>query len=219
MKSAIRPRAAADRFFFRLLLANAFLLCFFPSLRAQSSSAKKEAAQAQFDRAEKLRATLESKPAAERPLSDYKQVVSSYRRVLMITPHAVQVPAALTAVAELNIEMGRRFGTKYFQAAVDAYQFLLHQYPASKNREDALLAVARLQKDDLGQPDLAAKSYEEFLKLHAKSPHRREAQEALAELAMSRPAPPQEQAIAQPAAAGRTNTQQSDDADPPSPGG
>src|SRR5713226_2287963 len=170
MKSAIRPRAAADRFFLRLLLANAFLLCFFPSLRAPSSSAKKEAAQAQFDRAEKLRAALESKPAAERPLSDYKQAVSSYRRVYLITPHAAQVPAALTAIAEMNIEMGQRFGSKYFQAAVDAYQFLLHQYPASKNREDALLAIAKIQKDDLGQPDLAAKSYEEFLKLHPKSP-------------------------------------------------
>src|SRR5260370_36783533 len=118
MNSAIRPRAAADRFFFPLLLATAFLLCFFPSLRAQSSSAKKEAAQAQFDRAEKLRAVLESKPAGERSLSDYKQVVSSYRRVYLITPHAAQVPAALTAIPELNIEIGQRSRTKYFQAAV-----------------------------------------------------------------------------------------------------
>jgi len=213
MKSAIRPRAAADRFFFRLLLANAFLLFFFPSLRAQSASAKKEAAQAQYDRAEKLRAALESKPAGERPLSDYKQVVSSYRRVYLITPHAAQVPAALTAIAELNTEMGQRFGTKYFQAAVDAYQFLLHQYPASKNREDALLAIARIQKDDLGQPDLAAKSYEEFLKLHPKSPHRREALEALAEIAISRPAPGPEQAAAQPAAAGRPGNSKNDSED------
>jgi N-acetylmuramoyl-L-alanine amidase len=193
MKSAIRPRAAADRRVLRLLLASALLFCFSPSLRAESTSTKKEAAQAQFDRAEKMRAALESKPTGERSLNDYKQTVSTYRRVYMITPHAAQVPAALTAIAELNIEMGRRFGTKYFQAAVDSYQFLLHQYPASKNREEVLLAVAKIQKDDLGQPDLAAKSYEEFLKLHRKSPHRREAQEALAELAMSRPVPPPQQ--------------------------
>ncbi|HEX9224462.1 MAG TPA: N-acetylmuramoyl-L-alanine amidase [Candidatus Acidoferrales bacterium] len=212
MKSAIRPRAAADRFFLRLLLANAFLLCVFPSVRAQSS-AKKEAAQAQYDRAEKLRAALESKPAGERPLSDYKQAVSSYRRVYLITPHAAQVPAALTAIAELNIEMGQRFGSKYFQAAVDAYQFLLHQYPASKNREDALLAIASIQKDDLGQPDLAAKSYEEFLKLHPKSPHRREALEGLAEIAISRPAPGPEQPAAQPAAAGRPGNSKNDGED------
>jgi len=212
MKSAIRPRAAADRFFLRLLLANAFLLCVFPSVRAQSS-AKKEAAQAQYDRAEKLRAALESKPAGERPLSDYKQAVSSYRRVYLITPHAAQVPAALTAIAELNIEMGQRFGSKYFQAAVDAYQFLLHQYPASKNREDALLAIAKIQKDDLGQPDLAAKSYEEFLKLHPKSPHRREALEGLAEIAISRPAPGPEQSAAQPAAAGRPGNSKNDGED------
>ncbi len=212
MKSAIRPRAAADRFFLRLLLANAFLLCVFPSVRAQSS-AKKEAAQAQYDRAEKLRAALESKPAGERPLSDYKQAVSSYRRVYLITPHAAQVPAALTAIAELNIEMGQRFGSKYFQATVDAYQFLLHQYPASKNREDALLAIAKIQKDDLGQPDLAAKSYEEFLKLHPKSPHRREALEGLAEIAISRPAPGPEQSAAQPAAAGRPGNSKNDGED------
>src|SRR5229473_152190 len=68
-------------------------------------SNRRQAAATQFTHAEDLRAGLNSKPAEKRKLSEYKQVVSSYRRVYLITPHAAEVPDALLAVAELYSEM------------------------------------------------------------------------------------------------------------------
>ena len=157
-----------------------------PVLAAGTASVKRQAAEAQFARAEEQRAILNSKTANKRALAEYKQVVSSYRRVYLITPHAVEVPEALLAVAELYTEMGDRFGRSYYQSAVDSYQFLVHEYPKSKYCRDSALRMAHLQKEELGDTSLATKSYEDFLKKYPRSEHRREVEEALAELALLR---------------------------------
>jgi N-acetylmuramoyl-L-alanine amidase len=149
-----------------------------------STSAKRQAASAQFARAEDQRAALNSRPAGKRTLADYKQVVTTYKRVYLITPHAPEVPEALLAVAELYTEMGDQFGRSYYQSAVDSYRFLLHDYPASRHGQDALLRIAQLEKDELDDPAAAVKAYDEFLKRYPHSPHKKEAQEAHAELAV-----------------------------------
>lgn len=149
-----------------------------------NTSGKRLAASAQFARAEEQRAALNEKAAGKRSLAEYKQVVSTYRRVYLITPHAPEVPESLAAVAELYVEMGDRFGRSYYQSAVDSYRFLIHEYPASKFGQDAMLKVAELEKDQLGDPRAASKIYDEFLKKYPRSPRRREAQEARAEVAL-----------------------------------
>jgi N-acetylmuramoyl-L-alanine amidase len=141
-------------------------------------------AAAQFERAEQLRSALNLKPMAKRTLADYRQVVSSYRRVYLITPRANEVPDALVAIARLNAEMGERFGRTYYQAAVDAYRFLLHEYPASHFGPEAMLDCAKLQRDQLGDNSSATQTYQEFLKRYPKSTRKREAQEGVAELAL-----------------------------------
>src|SRR2546421_6358915 len=151
---------------------------------AATASVKRQSAAAQFGRAEEQRAALNSKPVEKRTLADYKQVVLVYRRVAMITPRAPEVPDSLLAVAELYTEMGDRFGRSYYQSAVDTYQFLIREYPASKYCQDAMLRAAKLQRDQLGDSALAKKAYEDFLKRYPRSPRIREAQEALAELAL-----------------------------------
>src|SRR6266853_2921354 len=149
-----------------------------------TASVKRQSASAQFARAEEQRAALNSKPTEKRTLADYKQVVTGYRRVAMITPRAPEVPDSLLAVAELYSEMGDRFGRSYYQSAADSYQFLVHEYPTSKYCQDATLRTAKLQRDQLGDTALAKKTYEDFLKRYPRSPRKREAQEALAELAL-----------------------------------
>src|SRR5277367_4070441 len=149
-----------------------------------SSAVKREAAGAQFARAEEQRANLNGKPAEKRTLAEYKQVVASYRRVYLITPRASEVADSLLSVAELYTEMGDRFGRSYYQSAVDSYQFLVHEYPGSKYSQDALLRIGKLQRDQLGDSALATQTYEEFLKKYPHSPRKREAQEELAELAL-----------------------------------
>src|SRR6266436_3117532 len=173
-----------------LVLAMAFF-CAQTSLAGEGSEAsnnadRRAAASAQFARAEDLRAELNSKPIEKRVLSDYKQVVSSYRRVYLITPHANEVPDALLAVAELYSEMGDRFGRSYYQVAVDTYKFLVHDYPTSHYGQDAMLRMAKLQKDQLGDAAGASKTFEEFLKKYPRSGRKREVQESLAEIALLR---------------------------------
>jgi N-acetylmuramoyl-L-alanine amidase len=143
-------------------------LCALPSLAGEGSgtantNVKRQAASAQFARAEELRAALNEKAANKRSLAEYKQVVSTYHRVYLITPHAPEVPESLAAVGELYVEMGERFGRSYYQSAVDSYRFLIHEYPTSKFGQDAMLKVAELEKDQLGDPRAASKLYDEFL--------------------------------------------------------
>jgi N-acetylmuramoyl-L-alanine amidase len=147
---------------------------------------RRQAASTQFARAEDARAELNRKPVEKRTLSEYKQVVSTYRRVYLITPHAAEVPDALLAVAELYSEMGDKFGRSYYQLSADSYKFLLHEYPTSHYGQDAMLRMARLQKEQLGDAPGAAKTFEEFLKKYPRSAKKREAQEALAEIALLR---------------------------------
>jgi N-acetylmuramoyl-L-alanine amidase len=155
---------------------------------ATNSSVKLQAASSQFTRAEELRALLNSKAADQRTLSEYKKVVTGYQRVYMITPHAAEVPDALVAVAELNTEMGDRFGRSYYQTAADTYCYLIRDYPASKHVQDAMLLLAKLQKDQLGDLAAATKTYQDFTKKYPRSTHKREVQEALAELALRKSA-------------------------------
>ena len=166
-----------------LILATAALVSAEAAATA-TASVKRQSASAQFARAEEQRAALNSKPTEKRTLADYKQVVTGYRRVAMITPRAPEVPDSLLAVAELYSEMGDRFGRSYYQSAADSYQFLVHEYPTSKYCQDAMLRMAKLQREQLGDSALSKKTYEDFLKRYPRSPRKREAQEALAELAL-----------------------------------
>src|SRR5580704_1115037 len=152
---------------------------------AKTADSRRAAATAQFDRAEEQRSALNEKPANKRTLAEYKNVVTTYRRVFLITPRAPEVPESLSAVGPLYTEMGDRFGRSYYQSAVDSYRFLMREYPASKLSQDAMLKVAALEKDQLGDPKSAAKIYDDFLKKYPKSARRREAQEARAELALT----------------------------------
>src|SRR5258707_11611688 len=149
-----------------------------------TAAAKRQSASTQYARAEEQRAALNSRPSEKRTLSDYKLVVSGYRRVAVITPRAPEVPDSLLAVAEVYAEMGDRFGRSYYQSAADSYQFLVREYPKSKFCQDAILRIAKLQADRLGDAEQAKKTYEDFLKRYPRSPRKREAQESLAELAL-----------------------------------
>jgi N-acetylmuramoyl-L-alanine amidase len=185
MKTFDRPNRLIHGSASRLALAAALSVCLaVPAAAQRAPRERRESAQAQFARAEEQRAALDAKATVDRNLSDYKQVVVAYRRVYLITPHAPEVPQALFTVAQLYEEMGGKFGGKYFQSAVDAYQFLIHEYPQNHNCPEAILRVAKIQKDELGQPDLAAKTYEEYLRLYPRSPRRREILETLAGLAL-----------------------------------
>ncbi|MGA2810641.1 MAG: N-acetylmuramoyl-L-alanine amidase [Candidatus Acidiferrum sp.] len=149
-----------------------------------ATAVKRQAASSQYARAEEQRAALSSKPAEKRTLSEYKQAVAAYHRVTLITPRAPEVPDSLLSIAELYTEMGDRFGRSYYQSAVDTYGFLAREYPTSKFCQDAWLRAGKLQKNQLGDTAAATETYAEFVKRYPRSARRREAQEALAEIAL-----------------------------------
>jgi N-acetylmuramoyl-L-alanine amidase len=188
MTRATQPRpwiAARD---FRLVFA-IFLQLFWAVIfgmprptRAQDDSARRAQAKDQFARAESLRAALEAKPDRERSAKDYEQVVSAYRRVYLITPRAAEDVAALKQVGDTYSFMGGQFDRMYFSSAVEAYEFLQHEYPMNRFREETALAIASIRRNHLGQSNLARQAYEDFLKEHPQSKNAAEATRALAEM-------------------------------------
>jgi N-acetylmuramoyl-L-alanine amidase len=144
---------------------------------------RKSEARDQFERAVKMRTMLEGYLGRDRSLSDYRQTVSAYHKIYLISTQAEEVTPSLVAEAELYEEMGRLFDAKYFQSAIDAYNFLLKQYPESRYRGQAMLAIAQIQKDDLHTPADAQASFKEYLRRFPHSEKAGEAREALKEIA------------------------------------
>jgi N-acetylmuramoyl-L-alanine amidase len=168
-----------------------------------SSSSRRNAANAQFERAEKARAALEARPESSRTLKDYTALVIDYQRVYLTTSHASDVTASLNHVAELFRTMGDLFDAKYYQRSIDSFQFLIREYPASKYREEAQLAIAHIEQDDLHDAVLAQKTYEQFLALHPRSSHAIEVRAILDKLSAA--AAPSKSPVLTPAAKDRTD--------------
>jgi N-acetylmuramoyl-L-alanine amidase len=156
------------------------------SLAGPSYADRKSEARAQFERAVRMRTGLEERPERERTLALYKQTIAAYHKVYLITPQAEEVTPALIAEAELYQQMARQFDEKYFQSAIDTYNFLLKQYPESRYRSAAIFAVAQIQKDDLGQAEAAEVAFKDFLKRFPKSDKAPAARQALKEISDSR---------------------------------
>ncbi len=196
MRQTLRHEAATIRPILRVLFATVLVLSLFPSAGHANNNApsRRDAANAQFDRAEKAREALESRPESARTLKDYTALVIEYQRVYLITSHASDVPASLNHVAELFRTMGDLFDAKYYQRSIESFQFLMQQYPTSKYREDALLAIAHIEQDDLHDSGAAQKTYQQFLALHPRSSHAAEVRIILdkqnAESAAAKPSPP-----------------------------
>ena len=170
-------------------------------LAAPARADRKNEARDQFERAVRLRTILEGAPQRDRRISDYKQVITSFHRVYLITPSAEEVTPALIAEAELYEEMGRAYDAKYFQNAIETYNFLLKQYPGSRYRGQALFSIGKLQKDELSEPEAAEVTLKDYLKRFPKSDKSDEARNDLKEIADSREKAKQKQAAIVAAAA------------------
>jgi N-acetylmuramoyl-L-alanine amidase len=180
-----------------LSLALVLLACSSSPARAD----RKNDARDQFERAVRQRTILEGSPQRDRKIADYKQVITSFHRVYLITPNAEEVTPALIAEAELYQEMGRAFDAKYFQSAIETYNFLLKQYPGSRYRGEALFSIGKLQKDELSEPEAAEVTLKDYLKRFPKSDKSDEARASLKEIADSREKAKQKQAAIVAAAA------------------
>jgi N-acetylmuramoyl-L-alanine amidase len=169
------PQSVCERVLAVAGIALVLSLCLSIRVRADDLSD----ARSQFAHAVTLRTMLEGYLEKDRSLADYKKTIAAYHKVYLITPDSEDCTAAFMAEGELYEEMGRLYDGNYFGSAIGVYRFLLSQYPGSRYRGEALLAIARIQKDDLHNPQDAQAAYKQYLKLF---PHSERAHEVLADL-------------------------------------
>ncbi len=129
-----------------------------------------------FEAAERMREALNGRLPAERTRHDYQRVINEYRSVYYGAPTSTKADPSVVAVAEILVEMGRRFDDdKILHEAIAQYKFLRREYPGSKYRCDALFTIGEIYSDDLNHPDEARATFEEFLKRY---PHNRLVEDA-----------------------------------------
>ena len=157
---------------------------------------KRMQAREQFERAVRLRTTLEAEPDNERSLVDYRQALTAYHKVYLISPQAEEVTPSLVAEAELYDEMGRLFDAKYFQSAIETYDFLLKQYPGSRYRSQAMYSIGEIQKEGLNQPDTAEATLKDYLRHFPKSDRSEDARALLKQIAAAREKAKEDAAVA-----------------------
>jgi N-acetylmuramoyl-L-alanine amidase len=149
-------------------------------------------AETQFDKAESQRETLEARADQSRTRHEYEAVIAAYRRVVLEAPTSTKADDSAFAVAEITAEMGRRFkDDSALNSALREYKFLRREYPGSKHRIAALLAIGKIYRNDLGDDSDGREALEELLRRY---PHSQSAEEARAELG-SRVTPPSSKSL------------------------
>ena len=133
-------------------------------------------ARQQYATADRLREALNGRPTKDRTRAGYQRVIDAYRRVYYGSPASSKADPSVVAVAELLVEMGRRFDDpKVLRSAIGQYQFLRREYPGSRYRFDALFTIGEIYKDDLDNSAKAHETFQEFVKRY---PHNRLATQA-----------------------------------------
>ena len=146
-------------------------------------------AEAQFSKAEEQREALNGRADQSRTRREYEAVIAAYRRIVLEAPTSSKADGSAFLVAELTAEMGRHFKDDMaLYAAVREYKFLRREYPGSRHRVEALLAIGEIYKDDLGDEADARAALEEFVRRYPHSESMKEAQAELAGLQDSAPA-------------------------------
>jgi len=152
-------------------------------VHATTTAHKRQVAASQFETAERLRESLNGRPASERTRREYQRVIDAYRRVYYTSPASSKADASVVAVAELLAEMGRALGNpKVSQAAITQYEFLRREYPGSKHRVEALFIIGQIYRNDLEDNERAQATFEEFLKRYPRSRLADDARDALREI-------------------------------------
>jgi N-acetylmuramoyl-L-alanine amidase len=150
---------------------------------ARTVAQKKQAARAQFESAERLRDSLESKAEAQRTRQDYQKVIEAYRKVYYTAPTSAKADASVLAVAELLDDQGRIFSDpKSFKDAIGQLVFLRREYPGSKHRAEALFTIGEIYRDDLDDGKEAKATFEDFIKHYPLNSRAQEARKAIAEI-------------------------------------
>jgi N-acetylmuramoyl-L-alanine amidase len=168
VRRAGRPIADLVLGLFLLLLLVLLFLLAVPG-HAATRSQRLAKAKLRYEQAERLRADLDGTPKDQRAEKEYLRCVYLYRRVYDLAPFDGIATSALAAAAEVYHDMGKQFDPKYWDKAIETYEFLRNQYPHSRYQDDALFNIAQLQHVHLKQLETARKTYQELLQRYPRS--------------------------------------------------
>ena len=159
----------------------AAFLCLAAHATPPNHSSKPTAQATPWDQANRARVAFEAQPTGTHTKLGYTHILDTFRAIYHDNPRDRHAPDAVFAVAELLTEQGRELEEeKSLRAAIGQYEFLRSQYPGSPLREPALLAEARIDRDDLADEKAAHERYNVLLK---ESPRSESAKLAKADLA------------------------------------
>lgn len=117
-----------------------------------SAASAREAAAQRYSRAETLLEDLRAVPKLELGVRQYELVVEAFRAVHRASPSSGYCDDALLAAADVLAEMVDRFGDERRDEAIEAYRFLIREYPHSSLLGDARAAIARLEQGEPSKP-------------------------------------------------------------------
>lgn len=175
-----KPSPRPNSLLIRLLLLTAAGAVLAQSVAASAVPRWRAAATA-YQRAQRLQAALgrSSNPA----FASYLRVIREYQLVYRSDPEYREAPAALAAAAQTYAQAGRAFANdRYYSKSIDAYRFLIAQYPNTRLAERALFTIAEIYQRDIENPEAARAIYREYLKRYPRSARAADAGLAIARI-------------------------------------
>ncbi|HEV2383504.1 MAG TPA: N-acetylmuramoyl-L-alanine amidase [Terriglobia bacterium] len=128
------------------------------------AASKRDRAVKAYNQAVQMRAAFNARRAKPHSFKDYAKLERAFDAVYRLDPGYPNTPKALLAEAQIDQQMGRRFGSRrYYESAAETYRFLIDQYPAATVSREALFTLAEVYRVDLSNPQQADKTYTEFL--------------------------------------------------------
>ena len=161
-------------------------LCVSTAFAATTTRAnRRERARILYGRAVEKRSQFNKISAEKRTRKEFLAVLRAFDLVRRTDPTFGNVPPSLTAMAEIYREMGDTFGDqKYYRFAVKSFQFVIREYPYSRNARRAWYGIGEIQSADLHDLDAARKAYEKFLKRNTRAREGAEVKQKLRELTL-----------------------------------
>ena len=147
------------------------------------AATRRQRAEKAYENAQRLKVTLDSRPENARKKDDYEKLLRAFKLVHYCDATYGKAPAALSSVAEVYSEMGRRFSKdEYHRSAIQAYRYLIEQYPGATLSRDALFTIAEVYRSDLGDAEKARQAYEDFAEKVPRSAQAAEAREKIKQI-------------------------------------
>jgi N-acetylmuramoyl-L-alanine amidase len=115
-----------------------------------SRPAPAQSSESAFNRAVRLRTSLEASPPESRTSQRFEDVLNAFRAVYHEHPASAKAPAAAAAVADLLAEKGRVLGDqRALRSAIGQYEYVRQQYPGSPQVQNTLLLEGEICRQDL----------------------------------------------------------------------